>query len=72
MLDWEHRIALHAMPGNRASSHGEGDVSWDFSGCGRNLGYVLNLQRGWPFKTPLCSGKSGLLSSYEGQLKNIN
>ena len=24
VFDWEHRIALHPMKGNRASSHGEG------------------------------------------------
>ena len=28
MFDWENAIALHAMQGNRASSHGEGEVSW--------------------------------------------
>ena len=63
MFDWEHGIALHIVQGIRASSPTEGDVSWDFSRCGRNLGYILELQRGWPFETPLCSGKSGLLSS---------
>ena len=63
MFDWEYGIALHAVQGNRASSPAEGDVSWDFSICGRNMGYILELQRGWPFKTPLCSAKSTLLSS---------
>ena len=63
MFDWEHRIALHPMQGIRASSPGEGDVSWDFSSFRRNLGYILELQRRWPFETPLCSAKSGLLSS---------
>ena len=72
MLDWEHRIALHARQGNRASSPGEGYVSWDFSRCGRNLEYILELQRDWPFKPPLGSAKSGLLSSYDGHLKNLN
>ena len=38
-------IALHPMQGNQASSPGEGYVSWDFSSCGRNLGYILELQR---------------------------
>ena len=47
----------------RPSSPSEGDVSWDFSSCDWNLGYILELQRGWPFQTPLCSVKSGLLSS---------
>ena len=34
VFDWENAIALHAMQGNRASSRGEGDVSWVFSSCG--------------------------------------
>ena len=63
MFDWEYGIALHAMQGNRASFPNEGDVSYDFSSCGRNLWYILELQQGWPFETPLCSTKSGLLSS---------
>ena len=72
MFDWEYGIALPAMQENRASSPGEGDVSWDFSSCGRNLGYVLELQFGWPFETQLCSAKSGLLSSYDRHLRNLN
>ena len=59
MLDWENEIALHAMQGNRAPSRGDGDVSWVFSTCGRNLGYILELQRGCPFETLVCSLKSG-------------
>ena len=65
-------IALHAMQGNRASFPSVGDVSYDFSSCGRNLGYIRELQRGWPFETPLCSAKSRLLCSYEGHLRNLN
>ena len=72
MFDSENGIALHAMQGNRASFPTEGDVSYDFSSCGRNLGYILELEREWPFETPLCSAKSGLLSSYDGHLRNIN
>ena len=53
MLDWEHGIALHSVQGVQGSSPAEGDVSWDFSSSGRNLGYILELQRGWPFETPL-------------------
>ena len=68
----EYDIALHEMHGNQASSPSEGYVSWDFSSCGRNLGYILELLRGWPFETPLCSVKSGLLSSYDGHLRNLN
>ena len=40
MFDWEYGIALHAMHGNRASFPREGDVSYDFSRCGRNLGFI--------------------------------
>ena len=72
MFDWEYGIALHAMQGNRASLRGEGNVSWDFSSCGRNLGYILELQQGWPLKTTLYSAKSGFLSSYDGHLRKIN
>ena len=28
VFDWENRIALHSMQGNRPSSRGEGEVSW--------------------------------------------
>ena len=72
VFDWEYGIALHAMQGNRASFPSKGDVSHDFSSCGRNLGYIRELQRGWPFETPLCSAKSGLLCSYEGHLRSLN
>ena len=72
VFDWENMIALHAMRGNRASFPSEGDVSYDFSSCGRNLGYIRELQQGWPLETPLCSAKSGLLSSYDGHLRNLN
>ena len=34
--------------------------------------YIGELQRGWRFKTPLCSAKSGLLGSDEGHLRNLN
>ena len=72
VFNWEYDIALHEMLGNQASSPGEGYVSWDFSSCGRNLGYIRELERGWPFETPLCSAKSGLLCSYEGHLRNLS
>ena len=72
LIDWEYGIALHAMQGNRASFPREGDVSYGFSSCCRNLGYIRELQRGWPFETPLCSANSGLLCSYEGNLRNLN
>ena len=45
MFDWQNAIALHAMQGIRASSPGEGDVSWVFLSRGRNLGYFLDLRR---------------------------
>ena len=69
MFDWDYEIALHAMQGNRVSSPGEGDVSWNFLSCCRNLGYILDVQRGWPFETPLCSANSELLSTYDGHLR---
>ena len=72
MFNWEYDIALHEMQLNQASSPSEGYESWDFSSCGKNLGYILELQQGWPFETPLCAAKSGLLSSYDGHLRNLN
>ena len=72
VFDRENAIALGTMQGNRTSSHGEGKVSWVFSSCGRNLEYILELWRGCPFETGVCSVKSGNLSRYEGQLRNVN
>ena len=46
VFDWEYGIALHAMQGNRASFPSESDISYDFSSCGRNVGYIRELQRG--------------------------
>ena len=72
MFVWENAIALDTMQGIRASSHGEGKVSWLLSSCGRNLGYILKLRWGCPFETLVCSVKSGHLSRYEGQHRNVN
>ena len=72
MFDWEYGIALHAMHGNPASFPSEGDVSYDFSSCSKNLGYIRELQRGWTFETPLFSAKSGHMRSYEEHLRNLN
>ena len=72
VFDWENAIALDTMQGNRASSRREGKVSLVFSSCDRNLGYILELRRGCPFETGVGSVKSGHLSRYEGQLKNVN
>ena len=63
MFDWEHGIALYPVHGIRALTPAEFYVSWDFSSCSRNLGYILELQRGSLFETPLGSEKSGFLSS---------
>ena len=46
VFDSENGIALHSMQGNRASFPSEGDVSYDFSSCSKNLGYIRELQRG--------------------------
>ena len=59
VFDWENSIAQDAMQGNRASSRTDGKISWVFSSCGWNLGYIRELQRGCPFKTLVCSLKSG-------------
>ena len=72
MFVWENAIALHAMQGNRASSRGEGEVSSVFSSCDRNLGYILEIRRGCPFETGVCSAKSGHLSRYDRHLRNVN
>ena len=72
MFNGEYDIALHEMQGNQASSPSEGYVSWDYSSCGRNVGYILELHRGWPVETPLGSAKTGLLSSYDRHLSNLN
>ena len=72
MFDWENTIALDTVQGNRASSRREVKVSWVFSSCGRNLVYILELRRGCPLETGVCSVKSGHLSRYEGQLRNVN
>ena len=72
MFDWEHGIALLPMQGIRALTPAEGDVSWDFSNCTKNLGYILELQRGWHFESPLGSMKSGFLSSKDGHLRKLN
>ena len=72
VFNWEYDIALHEMQGNQASSPSEGYVSWDFTSCSRNVGYILELQQGWRFETPLCSAKSGVLSSYNGHVRNLN
>ena len=63
VFDWEDGIAVHPMQGIWALTPAEGDVSWDFLSCSRNLGYILVLQRGWLLETPLGSAKSGFLSS---------
>ena len=72
VFNWEYDIALHEMQGNQASSPGDGYVTRDLSSCSTNMGYILELQRGWAFETPLCSAKAGLLSSYDGHLRNLN
>ena len=72
MFDWEIAIALETMQGNRASSYGEGEVSWVFSSCGRNLGYILELLQGCPFETAVCSVKSEHLSRYDGHLGKLS
>ena len=72
MFDWDHGIALHPVHGIWAITPAEGDDSWDFSSCSRNLAYILELQRGWTFETPLGSAKSGILCTLDGHLRKLN
>ena len=72
MFDWENAIVLQAMQGNRASSRGEGEDSWGFSSCGRHLGYILELRRGWPFQMGVCLVKLGRLSRYDRHHAKLN
>ena len=72
VFDWEQGTLQHEMQGNRASSCSEGEVSWIFSSCSRHLVYILELRLGWPFKTRVCSAKSGLLFSYDRHLGKLN
>ena len=65
-------MALHTRQGKWCSSCGEGEISRFFSSCGRNLGYILELGRGCPFKTCVSSSTSGLLSRYDGHLRNLH
>ena len=71
VFDGQNGITLHTVQGIRALSLGELEVSCFFLIYGGNLGYILELQWAWPFKTPVCSATSGLLSIYGGHLRNI-
>ena len=71
MFDGEHRVPLHAVQENRASSCSEWEVSLFFLSFGGNLVYILELRQGWPFKTRVCSATSALLSRYAGHLENL-
>ena len=59
VFDWENAIALDTKQGNWASSRREWIVSCVFSSYGRNLVYILELQRGCTIETLVCSLKSG-------------
>ena len=74
VFDWEHGVALQAIQGNRASSFGVGEVSYIFSSCDWKPGYILELRRGWSFRTRVCSVTTRPLSSYgetSGSLKSL-
>ena len=72
LFDWEQGIALQEMQGNRASSFSERELWLFFSSCSGKLVYVLELWRWKTLKTFVCSVTSGLLSSYDGHLRNLN
>ena len=44
-FDSEYGIALHSMKGNRDSFPREGDVTYDFSSCGRTWGIFMSSSR---------------------------
>ena len=60
------------MQGNRASSLSESDVSWFFSSCSGNVGYIQELQQGQPLTTFVYSVPSGRLSRSDGHLRRLN
>ena len=72
VFDWEHETPQHEMQGNLASSCSEWEVSWVLSSCGRHMVYILELRRGWPFETRVCSATSRLLYSYDIHFGNLN
>ena len=39
---------------------------------GRHVVYILELWREWPFETRISSATSGLVSSYDGNLRKLN
>ena len=53
MFGWENAIALHAMQGNRASSRGEGEISWFYSVAAITWGifssYLRDAHSKWEF-----------------------
>ena len=59
------------MQGNQASSFSEREVWLFFSSCSGKLGYVLQSRRGKSLKTFVISATSGLLSTYDGHLRNL-
>ena len=72
MFDGEYGIAVNTRQGRWALSPGEWEVSYILSSFGGNLGYILELQRGWLFKIRVCSATSGFLCSYKGKLRNLH
>ena len=57
------RIGPHLMANRK--SHG-------FLELRQEPGVHSRVTAGWPFETQLCSAKLGLLSSYDGHLRNLN
>ena len=68
LFELEHGIVLYALPGDQASSRGEGEVSWFLSNCSGNVGININLWRRWTFKAGVCSATSGHLSHCKGHV----
>ena len=72
VFDGERGIALHAMQRIRALSRGEGRFSLLFLSSGGYLGYILELWLGLSFKGCVCLVTSGLMFTYERQLRNLH
>ena len=61
---WNQTYIEHAMQGNRASSRGEGDVSWVFSICGRHGRPLTSAYNTFPGKS-----HSSLPTAFKSLLK---
>ena len=71
MFDWEHGVlCVHCRGiGPHLTANGK---SHGFLELRQEPGVHSRVTAGWVFETRLISAKSGLLSSYDGHLRNLN